>query len=200
MPDALLPAAVCDCSSSCRIVLWKHAGCDRVWIPVGESCVFDEGGLLGSKKLPESSIRVVTCRTPIYCTSLAFHSMSKSWPLDPDKALCKTSFSTRSPFSTPRIKLESKTIDSILQAVHDCCIHAVGGMQAEKGESMWMVVGFEVMPCSIKREKGDTVELVKCNPWGDASNPEPQKIYEGADIIYTCASLVHSSCHPFGVA
>lgn len=63
-------------------------------------------------------------------------------------------------------------------------------MQAEKGESMWMVVGFEVMPCSIKREKGDEVERVKCNPWGDVSNPEPQKIYDGADIIYTCASLL----------
>ena len=61
-------------------------------------------------------------------------------------------------------------------------------VQAEKGESMWMVVGFEVMPCSIKREKGDKVEFVKCNPWGDPTNPEPQKIYEGADIIYTCAS------------
>lgn len=61
------------------------------------------------------------------------------------------------------------------------------GLQAEKGESMWMVVGFEVMPCSIKREKGDPVEEVKCNPWGDPTNPVPQQIYKGADIIYTCA-------------
>ena len=50
------------------------------------------------------------------------------------------------------------------------------------------MVGFEVMPCSIKREKGDAVEDVKCNPWGDPSNPEPQEVHEGADIIYTCAS------------
>lgn len=52
---------------------------------------------------------------------------------------------------------------------------------------MWMVVGFEVMPCSIKREKGDTVEQVRCSPWGDPSNPTPQKIHKGAEIIYTCA-------------
>jgi transmembrane 9 superfamily member 2/4 len=58
-------------------------------------------------------------------------------------------------------------------------------MQAEKEEPMWMVVGFEVMPCSIKREKGDKVEHVKCAPYGDPSNPEPQRVSEGADIIYT---------------
>jgi hypothetical protein len=51
--------------------------------------------------------------------------------------------------------------------------------------TMWMVVGFEVMPCSIKREKGDEVTNVACKPWGDASNPEAQKVYEGADIVYT---------------
>ena len=46
--------------------------------------------------------------------------------------------------------------------------------------------------CSIKREKGDTIEEVKCNPWGDPTNPEPQKIYKGADIIYTCACCSRS--------
>lgn len=39
---------------------------------------------------------------------------------------------------------------------------------------MWMVVGFEVMPCSIKRVKGEPLEDIPCKPWGDADNPEPQ--------------------------
>jgi hypothetical protein len=50
---------------------------------------------------------------------------------------------------------------------------------------MWMVVGFEVMPCSIKREKGDKVEFVFCDPYLHPDKPEHQMIYEGADIIYT---------------
>jgi hypothetical protein len=61
-------------------------------------------------------------------------------------------------------------------------------------ESMWMVVGFEVMPCSIKREKGDTVEYVRFNLWGEDNNPAPQEIRKDADIIYTCASAASHMC------
>jgi ammonia channel protein AmtB len=61
-------------------------------------------------------------------------------------------------------------------------------------ESMWMVVGFEVMPCSIKREKGDTVEYVRCNLWGEDNNPAPQEIRKDADIIYTCAFAASHMC------
>lgn len=40
----------------------------------------------------------------------------------------------------------------------------------------WEVVGFEVMPCSIKRLKpeGEPLKSFKCRPWGDPRNPEPQ--------------------------
>lgn len=57
-----------------------------------------------------------------------------------------------------------------------------------------MVVGFEVVPCSIKREQGDDVQQVMCPSWDDTANPEPQKVYEGADIIYTCA--FHATLSP----
>lgn len=51
---------------------------------------------------------------------------------------------------------------------------------------MWMVVGFEVMPCSIARDAGaKEVKYVPCSPWGHADNPAPQVIQEGADIVYT---------------
>ena len=52
-------------------------------------------------------------------------------------------------------------------------------------KEMWMVVGFEVMPCSIARVYGDKVVDVACKPLGSAGNPAPQAITEGADIIYT---------------
>lgn len=39
---------------------------------------------------------------------------------------------------------------------------------------MWMVVGFEVMPCSIRRTKGEPLENIPCKPWGAQDNPEPQ--------------------------
>ena len=55
-------------------------------------------------------------------------------------------------------------------------------------ESMWMVVGFEVMPCSIKRVFGDPLEDITCAPWSygkPEDRPEPQPIAEGLDIVYT---------------
>lgn len=41
-------------------------------------------------------------------------------------------------------------------------------------KDLWMIVGFEVMPCSIKRTKGEPLEHIACKPWGDESNPPPQ--------------------------
>lgn len=53
-------------------------------------------------------------------------------------------------------------------------------------KEMWMVVGFEVMPCSIKREAGQPVQHVRCKPVGMDKNPPPaQEISEGQDIVYT---------------
>eukprot|EP00892_Ulva_mutabilis_P012316 jgi/Ulvmu1/9457/UM052_0023.1 len=55
----------------------------------------------------------------------------------------------------------------------------------KEAKTMWMVVGFEVMPCSIKRTAGEPLEKVACKPWGDKANPEPQVVAEGEDIVYT---------------
>lgn len=65
------------------------------------------------------------------------------------------------------------------------CVQKKDEEKAAKGEDMWMVVGFEVMPCSVKRTFGDTIEPVKCKPWPFEGNPEPQPIVEGADIVYS---------------
>ena len=44
----------------------------------------------------------------------------------------------------------------------------------QEATAMWMVAGFEVMPCSIKRLKGEALEQIACKPRGDEANPEPQ--------------------------
>ena len=56
---------------------------------------------------------------------------------------------------------------------------------AAEHEEIWTVVGFEVMPCSVKRTFGDAIAPVNCKPWPHDANPEPQRIEEGADIIYS---------------
>ncbi|GIL84591.1 hypothetical protein Vretimale_14585 [Volvox reticuliferus] len=48
----------------------------------------------------------------------------------------------------------------------------------------YMVVGFEVSPCSIQRKAGADVEAIVCGVDGDA-HITPQEIKEGADIVYT---------------
>jgi transmembrane 9 superfamily member 2/4 len=53
---------------------------------------------------------------------------------------------------------------------------------ARQYDEMWMIVGFEVMPCSVKRTQ---IERVKCFPWPHEENPEPQPIAEGEDIVYS---------------
>lgn len=69
---------------------------------------------------------------------------------------------------------------------------AAGGVAQEKDvkaarahEEMWMIVGFEVMPCSVKRTYGQPIEAVKCMPWSEENNPTPQPIAEGEDIVYS---------------
>eukprot|EP01025_Chloroclados_australasicus_P052878 TRINITY_DN6182_c0_g2_i1.p1 TRINITY_DN6182_c0_g2~~TRINITY_DN6182_c0_g2_i1.p1 ORF type:complete len:676 (+),score=29.99 TRINITY_DN6182_c0_g2_i1:38-2029(+) len=49
----------------------------------------------------------------------------------------------------------------------------------------WMIVGFEVMPCSIKRDAGKKIEDITCGLRGDANNPPAQEIKEGEEIVYT---------------
>jgi transmembrane 9 superfamily member 2/4 len=58
---------------------------------------------------------------------------------------------------------------------------------AQKRQDMWMIVGFEVMPCSVKREYPARIKPVECNPWTDGldKNPQPQPIRKGADIVYS---------------
>lgn len=51
-------------------------------------------------------------------------------------------------------------------------------------EPYYMIVGFEVSPCSIKREAGKPVDDVVCGVDGDSHIPR-QEIVEGAKIVYT---------------
>ena len=77
------------------------------------------------------------------------------------------------------------------QAVIDSAHTMLQSMQerdedvAKNHGEMWMIVGFEVMPCSIKRVYGDAIETVSCKPWPNDENPEPQEIKEGADVLYS---------------
>jgi transmembrane 9 superfamily protein 2/4 len=51
-------------------------------------------------------------------------------------------------------------------------------------EQLYMVVGFEVQPCSIKRKAGKPIENLDCGIDAD-SPPEPQEIKEGEAIVYS---------------
>lgn len=55
----------------------------------------------------------------------------------------------------------------------------------EEEPPYYMVVGFEVSPCSIAREAGKPVESVICGLDDDSSRIKPQEIVEGAKIVYT---------------
>jgi len=49
-----------------------------------------------------------------------------------------------------------------------------------------MVVGFEIMPCSISRNYKEPIQNVACGPPGTSgTNPAPQEIKEGAYIVYS---------------
>ncbi|KAF5836931.1 Endomembrane protein 70-domain-containing protein [Dunaliella salina] len=52
------------------------------------------------------------------------------------------------------------------------------------GPFYYMVVGFEVVPCSIKREAGQPIEDVACG-YENENRFGPQEIEEGVDIVYT---------------
>jgi hypothetical protein len=49
---------------------------------------------------------------------------------------------------------------------------------------MYMIVGFEVSPCSIRREAGKPIQHVVCEG-EDTALPPPQEVKEGADIVYS---------------
>ncbi|KXZ49791.1 hypothetical protein GPECTOR_19g242 [Gonium pectorale] len=61
---------------------------------------------------------------------------------------------------------------------------AASAAAADQNPPFYMVVGFEVSPCSIARGSGVDVDDIICGVDGN-SHIAPQEIYEGADIVYT---------------
>lgn len=60
----------------------------------------------------------------------------------------------------------------------------VGGAAANT--PMYMIVGFEVMPCSINRKVGEKLGHVACTSNREEKNaPQPMKVEKGAKIAYT---------------
>lgn len=54
------------------------------------------------------------------------------------------------------------------------------------GERMYMIVGFEVVACSIKRTPGSALKNIPCPASPDEANaPDPQEVKEGNKIVYT---------------
>lgn len=49
---------------------------------------------------------------------------------------------------------------------------------------LYMIVGFEVQPCSVNRVAGKAIENVDCGPDSDRP-PEGQEIKEGVQIVYS---------------
>ena len=62
-------------------------------------------------------------------------------------------------------------------------------LKAEGGdgeEKLYMVVGFEVVACSIQREPGNDFKNIACGSGpNDLSGPTPQEVKEGEEIVYT---------------
>lgn len=57
---------------------------------------------------------------------------------------------------------------------------------AGPGGKMYMIVGFEVVACSIKREPGKPAADVMCPQYAnDPAAPPPQEVVKGAEIVYT---------------
>lgn len=53
-------------------------------------------------------------------------------------------------------------------------------------DKLYMVVGFEVVACSIQRKPGTEFKNVPCSSTpNDVSGPTPQEVKEGAEIVYT---------------
>lgn len=53
-------------------------------------------------------------------------------------------------------------------------------------EKLFMIVGFEVVACSIQRNPGKDFKNIPCSPvQNDMNGPAPQEVKEGAEIVYT---------------
>lgn len=58
--------------------------------------------------------------------------------------------------------------------------------EIESGSKMYMIVGFEVVACSIKRTAGEPLKNIPCPASADdPSAPPPQEVKEGAKIVYS---------------
>lgn len=56
------------------------------------------------------------------------------------------------------------------------------------GEKMYMIVGFEVVACSIKREAGKEIQNIPCRSPDDADAPEPQEVSKGKPAFsFSCS-------------
>ncbi|GBF87847.1 EMP nonaspanin domain family protein [Raphidocelis subcapitata] len=54
----------------------------------------------------------------------------------------------------------------------------------DSANAYYMIVGLEVMPCSVDRKPGGSIESVDCGTTVE-EQPEPQEISEGAEIVYS---------------
>eukprot|EP00891_Asterochloris_glomerata_P002822 jgi/Astpho2/2822/e_gw1.00050.44.1_t len=61
---------------------------------------------------------------------------------------------------------------------------ALDDFLAEDDKSMYMVVGFEIMACSIKRKAGAPIEAISCVSNEDKP-PPPQPVVKDAEIVYS---------------
>jgi Endomembrane protein 70 len=95
------------------------------------------------------------------------------------------STSSDSNFAVARLVCTSATIARLVSDARARTLQDADEAAAARHDEMWMIVGFEVMPCSIKRTFGDAIQPVSCKPWPNEANPAPQPIEEGADIVYS---------------
>ncbi|KAL4428185.1 hypothetical protein ABPG75_002274 [Micractinium tetrahymenae] len=64
---------------------------------------------------------------------------------------------------------------------------ATAAVKLAPGQKMYMIVGFEVVACSIKRTPGEAINkgLMCPQSLGDPNAPEPQEVKKGESIVYT---------------
>eukprot|EP00798_Chlamydomonas_sp_ICE-L_P031785 gene31786-6982_t len=80
--------------------------------------------------------------------------------------------------------LSSNSLNRKVLEVNSNGVRELQASDEASPEAFYMVVGFEVAPCSITRPQGKVVETVMCGVDGD-SHIEPQEILEGHSITYT---------------
>lgn len=91
----------------------------------------------------------------------------------------KLSHGTSDPQPTLRKLMGARQLNNASEAIPSANVSPTAN------EPFFMIVGFEISPCSIHREAGKPIEDIICGVDSPAHSVKAQEIVEGAEITYT---------------